>query len=252
MLSPRALEDLADRCLRSRQPLWTGFLAPQAWEDALRRLAGREDLQLQAEGGHPRAERRRLGFSLGQATEGTEERPDPAPPPLGLLDLTGDFLFDPASARAVTAALQQLGAAADDLGDVLLRGDRGGLLIVTPELQGRLDGQPVQVGSVAARLAAAPWERLNPQPLQERIVTTVEASLRLDAVASAGFGLSRSRLADLIRQGRVRIDWQPVTSPSRELRLGQRVQLEGRGELELLTADLTRRDRWRLQLRRRS
>ena len=61
MLSPRALEDLADRCLRSRQPLWTGFLAPQAWEDALRRLAGREDLQLQAEGGHPRAERRQIG-----------------------------------------------------------------------------------------------------------------------------------------------------------------------------------------------
>lgn len=251
MLSPRALEELADRCLRSRQPVWTGFLPPQAWEEALQRLAGREDLRLRAEGGHPRAERRRLGFSLGHVGDGSEDRPDPAPP-LGLLDLTGDFLFDPASTGTVTAALGQLGAGAEGLGDVLLRGDRGGLLIVTPELQERLDGQTLQVGSVAARLAAAPWERLNPQPLQERIVTTVEASLRLDAVASAGFGLSRSRLADLIRQGRVRIDWHPVTSPSRELRLGQRVQLEGRGELELLAADLTRRDRWRLQLRRRS
>lgn len=251
MLSPRALQDLADRCLRSRQPLWTGFLAPQAWEDALRRLAGLEELQLRAEGGHPRAERRRLGFSL-RLTPGTAADTAEVLPPLGLLDLTGDFLFDPASTSAVASALLQLGADEQDLGDVLLRGDRGGLLIVTPELQGRLDGQTVQVASVAARLAAAPWERLNPQPLQERIISTVEASLRLDAVASAGFGLSRSRLADLIRQGRVRIDWQPVTSPSRELRLGQRVQLEGRGELELLAADLTRRDRWRLQLRRRS
>lgn len=250
MLSPRALQELADRCLRSRQPLWTGFWGPRVWEDALRRMAGLEDLQLRAEGGHPRAERRRLGFSL-RCSPGESATPTDPAAPLGLLDLTGDFLFDPASAGAVGAALQGLGAREDDLGDVLLRGDRGGLLIVTPELQQRFDGQTVQVGSVAARLAAAPWERLNAQPLQERIISTVEASLRLDAVASAGFGLSRSRLADLIRQGRVRIDWQPVTSPSRELRLGQRVQLEGRGELELLAADLTRRDRWRLQLRRR-
>jgi len=251
VLSPRALQELADRCLRSRQPLWTGFVPPQVWEDALRRLGDLADLELRAEGGHPRAERRRLGFNLRQPVDAAADAVVPAPP-LALLDLTGDFLFDPARASAVTAALQELGAAEEDLGDVLLRGDRGGLLIVTPELQCRLDGHPVPVGSVAARLAATPWDRLTPQPLQERTISTVEASLRLDAVASAGFGLSRSRLADLIRQGRVRIDWQVVTSPSRELRLGQRVQLEGRGELELLAAELTRRDRWRLQLRRRS
>jgi len=33
------------------------------------------------------------------------------------------------------------------------------------------------------------------------VLSTVEASLRLDAVASAGFGVSRSRMADWIRQG---------------------------------------------------
>jgi len=249
VLSPRALQDLADRCLRSRQPLWTGFLAPQAWEDALRRLAGLEELQLRAEGGHPRAERRRLGFSLRPTPDAAADTAE-ALSPLGLLDLTGDFLFDPASANAVAHALQQLGAEEQDLGDVLLRGDRGGLLIVTPELQARLDGQTVQVGSVVARLATAPWERLNPQPLQERIISTVEASLRLDAVASAGFGLSRSRLAALIRQGAVRIDWRVVTSPSRELRCGERVQLEGRGELRIEAVEITKRDRYRIRLLR--
>ena len=45
MLSPRALQELADRCLRSRQPLWTAFWGPRVWEDALRRMAGLEDLQ---------------------------------------------------------------------------------------------------------------------------------------------------------------------------------------------------------------
>jgi len=78
----------------------------------------------------------------------------------------------------------------------------------------------------------------------------VEASLRLDAVASAGLGLSRNRMAEQIRAGAVRVNWQVVTSPSRELRCGDRVRLEGRGELEVLEIQPTKRDRWRLQLRR--
>jgi len=78
----------------------------------------------------------------------------------------------------------------------------------------------------------------------------VEASLRLDAVASAGLGLSRNRMAEQIRAGAVRVNWQVVTSPSRELRTGDRVRLEGRGELEVLEIQHTKRERWRLQLRR--
>ena len=41
--------------------------------------------------------------------------------------------------------------------------------------------------------------------------------VRLDAVASAGFGLSRQRMADRIREGAVRIDWVPVRSRDRPL-----------------------------------
>jgi len=79
----------------------------------------------------------------------------------------------------------------------------------------------------------------------------VEASLRLDAVGSAGFGLSRSRLVERIRRGEVRIDWQTVTSPSRELRVGERVQLEGRGELLIEAVEATQRGRWRVVIKRR-
>jgi RNA-binding protein YlmH len=49
----------------------------------------------------------------------------------------------------------------------------------------------------------------------------------------------------------VRIDWQPVTSPSRELRVGERVQLRDRGELEVLAIEPTKRERLRIALERR-
>ena len=70
-------------------------------------------------------------------------------------------------------------------------------------------------------------------------------------MASAGFGLSRNRMAELIRTGAVRINWQPVSSPSKELRQGDRVQLAGRGELAILEVQPTKRERWRLRMERR-
>jgi RNA-binding protein YlmH len=42
-----------------------------------------------------------------------------------------------------------------------------------------------------------------------------------------------------------------VTSPSRELRSGERVQLEGRGELQIEAVEITKRDRYRIRLMRR-
>jgi RNA-binding protein YlmH len=73
----------------------------------------------------------------------------------------------------------------------------------------------------------------------------------VDAVASAGFGLSRTRLAALIRQGGLCVDWRPVASPSQLVAPGQRIQLEGRGELEITSAVSTQRGRWRIGLTRR-
>jgi RNA-binding protein YlmH len=49
----------------------------------------------------------------------------------------------------------------------------------------------------------------------------------------------------------VRIDWQPVSSPSRELRVGERVQLRDRGELEIRSIEPTKRERLRIVLERR-
>ena len=91
-------------------------------------------------------------------------------------------------------------------------------------------------------------ENTRPAQRQPRHFQTVEASLRLDAVASAGFGISRNRMAELVRQGSVRVNWQPMSSPSRLLVAGDRVQLEGRGELRVVTVQATKRERWRLEL----
>jgi photosystem II S4 domain protein len=238
----------AERALHTWEPVWSGFLEPALREEAEERLGCLSELCLASEGGYPGAERRRL---LLQRADGELQSTELTAGLTGL-EIAGNFLFDPATAEEVREGLLAAGADPAEVGDLWLRGERGGQAVVVEELAQRLDGTTGQVRTVAVRFEARPIEDLHlPAARRSRPVTTVEASLRLDAVASAGFGLSRSRMADLIRQGAVRIDWEPVTRASRELVAGERVQLEGKGELLIEAIDRTRRDRFRIRMERR-
>lgn len=248
---PASLEPViaaAEEALRTWTPVWTAFLPADLREQAEQRLGALSELSLHGEGGHPGAERRRL---LLQRADSCLEPPT-VPTELEGLEISGNFLFDPAEPSDVRAGLRTAGAQAGELGDIWMRGDRGAQAIVTAELAARLQGSTAQVRTVPVELSTSPISELQlPAQRAQKRLTSVEASLRLDALASAGFGMSRSRMAELIRQGVVRLNWTPITSPSRELTAGDRVQLEGRGELLVEEMALTKRDRWRVILVKR-
>ncbi|MCP9884319.1 photosystem II S4 domain protein [Synechococcus sp. ATX 2A4] len=247
------LIDQAEEALRTWRPVWTSFVSPLLREEAMARLGSLSELTLHAEGGLSGAERCRLQLvraELDAPPPDPAQAADTALPLLGLT-LSGNFLFDSASAGDFRAGLLQAGAQEAELGDLWLRGDRGAQLVVTPELAGRLDGGTALVRSVEVQLETTPLDRLLPPARpQPRRFSTVEASLRLDAVGSAGFGIPRNRMAEQIRSGSVRVNWQDVRNPSRELKTGDRVRLENRGELTVLEVQITKRDRWRLALLR--
>jgi photosystem II S4 domain protein len=242
------LIQLAERALRTWEPLWSGFLPASVLEEAEGRLAPLSELDLHTGGGYAHAERRCLRL---QRVELVGAEHPLAAAPLGGLQVSGNFLFDPASPADFRSGLLAAGATEADLGDLWVRGDRGAQLVTTEALAARWHGQQARVRTVTVDLEAIPLSDLQPpvRP-QPRQLHTVEASLRLDAVASAGFGVSRSRMAGWIRQGLVRVNWYVIDSPGRELAPGDRIQLENRGELTVLAVEATKRERWRLKLSR--
>lgn len=244
------LIDLAEQALRTWEPCWSGFLEAELQEEAQQRLGELSELQLMSDGGWPHAERCRLLFRRAALVD------DPAAPPpaaaLRGLVVSGNFLFDPAEPSDVRQGLRLVDLEASELGDIWMRGDRGAQAVISEAAAARCEGLETHVRSVPVRLQVVPLDHLQwPAGRTPRQVSSVEASLRLDAVASAGMGISRSRMTALIRSGAVRVNWQVITSPSRELNCGDRVRLDGRGELEILAIQPTKRDRWRLVMRRR-
>ena len=85
----------------------------------------------------------------------------------------------------------------------------------------------------------------------EKIINTVEASTRIDAIASAGFGLSRSKITTQIKQGCLRINWTLNDQPSKSVNIGDLIHLEKKGSLKILSIDKTKKERWRIKLLRR-
>lgn len=242
-----AVLEVAETALRTWEPCWTGFVSGAEREEVQERLGSLTELALHGTGGFAGAERQRL--VLVRRESGLD--PAALEEPLSGVELRGNFLFDPAEPEDLRQALLALGLPAAGLGDFWIRGDRGGQGVIACEQAPALASGRGQVRSVEVEVLVRPLAELTPpQRRQPRRFHTVEASCRLDAVASAGFGLPRNRMVELIRSGQVRVNWQPITSPSRDLAVGDRVQLQGRGELAVEEIQATKRDRLRIGLLR--
>ena len=241
------LVDQAEMVLHTWQPIWSQFLAAPLQEECLQRLNGLSELVWQRDGGYPGAERCRL-----LCQRGLDDGEGEIQVPISGLLIEGNFLFDPLSPEDLRQALRDLGANDNELGDLWVRGDRGGQGLVTPDCAIALHERRGTIRDVGIRC-----EKVEPSQLQlpaqrtPKKLTTVEASCRIDAIASAGFGLSRSKVVTHIKAGRLRLNWQPVRQGSREISVGDRLQLQDRGNLEILSCQRTKRDRWRIELLRR-
>ena len=239
------LIDQAETVLRTWQPSWSPFLSGPELEDS-RRLESLTELRLVRDGGRPGTERCRLQLSR------SDQELQPELTPISGLRLEGNFLFDRAEPEDMRQALIDLGVTADGIGDLWLRGDRGAQAVCTPDAADHLNGQTGRVREVTLTLEAVSIDSLQwpAQRLPKRFIS-VEASRRLDAIASAGFGLSRSKVTRQIREGRLRLNWHPVRQASRDLNVGDRLQLQDRGSVEVLNLELTKRYRWRVEMLRR-
>lgn len=76
----------------------------------------------------------------------------------------------------------------------------------------------------------------------------MEASLRLDAVGSAGFGMSRSKLKEMIEGGEVMVNWKETKSAAYTVKAGDLVTVRGKGRLEITEVQTTAKERYRVKM----
>ncbi|HEY9674367.1 MAG TPA: photosystem II S4 domain protein [Waterburya sp.] len=236
--------DLAEQAIKTWEVVYTDFLSPPVVAEVQQQFVRLTEVQLLAWGGYPQAERQRLALARAELPL------DPSQVAVAALDIAGNFLFDPASHRDFLGAILGTGVIREKIGDIIVLGERGGQVIVVPEMIEFLETQLTQVRSVPVKAQRIDLSELKIREPKKKEMTTVEASMRLDAVASAGFGVSRSKMADLITAGDVRVNWKDVSQASHIVKSGDLIAIRGKGRLEVGEVAVTKKDRYRVQLTR--
>ena len=236
--------DQAEQAIKTWEVVFTDFLSPPESAEiqiSFRRLT---DVQLVAWGGYPQAERQRIAIARSEIPL------DESQVAVTALDIAGNFLFDTATHRDFLGAMLGTGIIREKTGDIIVLGERGAQAIVVPELAEFLEINLQQVRSVPVKTQRIDLSELKVREPKKKELTTVEASLRLDAIASAGFGMSRSKMVDLIDAGDVRVNWKEITQASSQMKSGDLIAIRGKGRLEVGEIAVTKKDRYRVQLTR--
>ncbi len=235
--------DLARAVLASGEPRATDFLDPHqrlVAEGVAGAIAG---LAWRASGGYRGAERQRLLLF----------------PDLYLTDLLEWPLrylaIEPAGEAKLThrdylGALLGTGLRREKLGDLIVTA-LGCQAVVAAEAAAIPLSSLQRVGDVPVRVQEIDPEQLEVPPERVKEIRATVASLRLDAVASTGFGVSRTRMAQEIKAERVKVNWRGVRDPAHPVRQGDVLSIRGRGRVVIAeVTGTTRKGRIGLLLKR--
>ncbi|KAJ4726324.1 RNA-binding S4 domain-containing protein [Melia azedarach] len=233
--------EMARRASSRRNVLHTDFLTPPVLKESVTALEKLADVKAVAQGGYPQAERCRL--SVGHPEALTSD-----PDIVAALSITGNFGFQPCSHGDFLGSILGTGIAREKLGDIILQGEKGAQILVVPELADYIISSLEKVGNVSVSCAKIPLLALEYEPPRTKSFKTIEASLRVDALASAGFKISRSKLVNLISNGDVRVNWATVTKNGTTLKTGDIVSVSGKGRLKIGEINSTKKGKFAVEL----
>ena len=237
----------AEKALKERKRIWTPFFSAQVIEEAKNQFNNLNDISYNFDGGFPYAERKKICFVRSEE----EMNSASSDIPIKGIFIKGNFLFDRAKQNDFRDVLHKLDLQAGDIGDIWLIRDRGAQAICSQKCADLIDKKISKLRDVEISIEALSISEMEiPFERPEKVINTVEASTRIDAIASAGFGLSRSKINTKIKQGCIRLNWELNAQPSKSVNIGDLIHLEKKGSLKILNMEKTKKERWRIKLLR--
>lgn len=219
------LTDLAEQVIKTRKVRLSGFLSPFEMEIAEAVGANYDGIKISFDGGYIGAERQRAliaheDFRGSSAFEIAVVRAD--------WNATFAHLYH----RDILGALMGLGIDRSLIGDLLVSAGSVKILADKKITDFLLDNL-TQIGSAKVTCTVDELGEIAPREERSKVISATVASLRIDSVVAAGFGISRSRAAADVEADKLKLNWQQVKNSAQSVKAGDVISLRGRGRLEI-------------------
>jgi len=209
---------------------YSDFLSPYAQKYAIDIILKGENPYLfyQIWGGYEDSERKVLALSFDSRLEET----DFSHFPIDIILIKSDTIL---SHRQILGTFIGQGLKRDKIGDILVKENKA-LVFVKEEVSLFITTHIDRIGRDRIKTEVVNKDDIDiSQFIQnsgKRIVCSVP-SMRVDAIVSHGFGISREDASDLVRQFKVAVNWVYIDKPSYEVKEGDLISVRHHGRLKV-------------------
>jgi RNA-binding protein YlmH len=226
------LLDKAVKTIRSGAITHSEFLDPYQRTIVETTLSDHQDLNPILDGGYPGAERVILVFCPDFVFVGENDYTTYLDKhPISVLNIEIKNA-EKLTHRDYLGSLMGLGIKREKIGDILVKED-GCSIFAMSDIAEYIQYNLQKVGNAKARVSMGDMEDLDIPESKVMDIKTTVASLRLDCIASAGFGTSRTRMAEMIKGEKLQLNWEVTDNPSKQVKEGDTISFRGKGRIVL-------------------
>lgn len=234
--------DLANKALKTHDVVISDFLSPDLHGYIRSIMFHYPDLNYVLDGGYPECEYACLVVYPDYLTDIDDA--------VQILDLTYNLKYGEIAHRDVLGALLGLGIRREVVGDIILEPGHVQVM-VTPDIIGYLQANVSKIGRVTVESRCVDQSKLIQKTESFKDINTTVKSLRLDAIISSGYNISRSKAVDLIKAERVKLNHNFTTQTSKEVEAGMLISVKGKGRMLLEEVNgLTKKERYKIKIKK--
>ncbi len=214
--------DLAEKVLFEYDIKYTKFLNPYEIINLMAILRGIDGIAFHSDGGFEQAERKVVAIYPDYYTK------EDIASEVSLLKITGNFKYKEVSHRDYLGSILSLGIVRENIGDICVNKD-GVYIFVLDSMKQYILYNLNKVSNVSVKITEASLMEFSYETPEMEAITVTVMSLRLDALISSVFNLSRDKSQALIKNENVKVDYEIITSNSKLLSGNNIVSVKGFG-----------------------
>ncbi|MEW9077679.1 RNA-binding protein [Terrisporobacter glycolicus] len=233
--------DKANGCLKNYDVRFSDFLNPFEVENVKAILNSSYDLKYTVDGGYDESERKMVfiyPFYMGY--EDIRET-------LRFIQIEGNFKFKSISHKDYLGSLLSLGIKREKIGDIIIH-ENFCQVVVTFDICDFILMNLEKVARNNVKLKEISRKEVVYNPPNYKEINFTVSSNRIDCIISGLYNISRQESAKLISNEKVQVNYEKITSCSKEVKSESLISVRGKGRSQINSiGDLTKKGKIKVQ-----